>query len=40
MVMVIFGVFLLLCGLMVLFGIRNVDKEDRLIITAAIMISF
>ena len=38
-VMVIFGVFLLLCGLMVLFGIRNVDKEDRLIITAAIMIS-
>lgn len=38
--MVIFGVFLLLCGLMVLFGIRNVDKEDRLIITAAIIISF
>lgn len=29
-VMVIFGVFLLLCGLMVLFGIRKVDKEDRL----------
>lgn len=39
-VMVIFGVFLFLCGLMVLLGIRNVDKEDRLIITAAIVISF
>lgn len=38
-VMFIFGAFLLLCGLMVLLGIRNVDKGDRLYVAAAIIIS-
>lgn len=39
-VMFIFGAFLLLCGLMVLLGIRNVDNGDRLYVAAAIIISF
>lgn len=39
---VIFSVaaFFLLCGLMVLLGIRNVDKGDRLYVAVAIIISF
>lgn len=39
---VIFSVaaFFLLCGLMVLLGIRNVDKGDRLYVVVAIIISF
>ena len=39
---VIFSVaaFFLLCGLMVLLGIRNVDKRDRCYVVVSIIISF
>lgn len=34
------GTFFLLCGLMVLSGVRKIDKDDRLYVVVAIIISF
>ena len=39
MVMFIVGAFFLLCGLMVLSGVRNIDKEDRIIFGVVLLLS-
>ena len=33
------GAFFLLCGLMVLSGVRNIDKEDRIIFGVVLLLS-
>ena len=38
-VMFIVGAFFLLCGLMVLSGVRNIDKEDRIIFGVVLLLS-
>ena len=34
-----FGTFFLLCGLMVLYGVRNIDKEDRVLFGVVLLLS-
>lgn len=33
------GAFFLLCGLMVLSGVRNIDKEDRILFGVVLLLS-
>lgn len=33
------GAFFLLCGLMVLSGVKNIDKEDRIIFGVVLLLS-
>lgn len=33
------GTFFLLCGLMVISGVRNIDKEDRIIFGVVLLLS-
>lgn len=33
------GAFFLLCGLMVILGVRNIDKEDRIIFGVVLLLS-
>lgn len=39
-VMFIVGAFFLLCGLMVLSGVRSIGKEDRILFGVVLLLSF
>lgn len=39
-VMFIVGAFFLLCGLMVLSGVRSIDKKDRILFGVVLLLSF
>lgn len=38
-IMFVLGAFFLLCGLMVLSGVRNIDKDDRVLFGVALILS-
>ena len=38
-ILFVLGTFFLLCGLMVLSGVRNIDKEDRILFGVVLLIS-
>ena len=38
-ILFVLGAFFLLCGLMVLSGVRNIDKGDRVLFGVSILIS-
>lgn len=39
-ILFIVGCFFLLCGLMVLYGVRSIDKEDRILFGVVLFLSF
>ena len=38
-ILFVLGTFFLLCGLMVLSGVRNIDKEDRVLFGVVLLLS-
>ena len=38
-ILFVLGAFFLLCGLMVLSGVRKIDKEDRVIFVVGLLLS-
>lgn len=38
-ILFVLGTFFLLCGLMVLSGVRNIDKEDRILFGIVLLLS-